>query len=127
MSRLTLVLAWFVCLAGSPVHAQEAPADSGSLGGPTLHLSAPDLVRYPQVRLFAEVVDGLFSELSWQGVVLVIDRSGSMRGAAYDAARAAAVDFASRLGRQDSIALVTFADRPDFRLPFGADPRRARP
>ena len=44
------------------------------------------------------------------GVVLVIDTSGSMEGAAIDAAKAAAKSFVSQKRPEDSIAIVTFAD-----------------
>jgi tight adherence protein B len=44
------------------------------------------------------------------GVVLVIDASGSMRGAPLEAAKTAAKAFVSQKRTEDSIALVTFAD-----------------
>jgi VWFA-related protein len=45
-----------------------------------------------------------------QGVVLVIDTSGSMEGAALDAAKAAAQSFVAQKRSEDFIALVTFSD-----------------
>ncbi len=45
-----------------------------------------------------------------QGVVLVIDTSGSMQGAALEAAKAAAQSFVAQKRAEDFIALVTFSD-----------------
>jgi tight adherence protein B len=45
-----------------------------------------------------------------QGVVLVIDTSGSMQGAAIEAAKTAAQSFVAQKRAEDFIALVTFAD-----------------
>lgn len=45
-----------------------------------------------------------------QGIVLVIDTSGSMEGAAIEAAKTAAQSFVSQKRAEDFIALVTFSD-----------------
>jgi tight adherence protein B len=45
-----------------------------------------------------------------QGVVLVIDTSGSMQGAALEAAKAAAQSFVAQKRAEDFLALVTFSD-----------------
>lgn len=42
-------------------------------------------------------------------VVLVVDRSGSMRGAPIQAARTAAADFMARLSDKDALAVITFS------------------
>lgn len=46
-------------------------------------------------------------------VILVLDRSGSMRGTPISAAKKAAADFARRLSEKDSLGIVSFASKVD--------------
>lgn len=54
-------------------------------------------------------------------VVLVVDTSGSMRGAPLEGARAAATAFARKLPPAWPIAVVGFGSRPALLMPFTAD------
>lgn len=54
-------------------------------------------------------------------VVLVIDVSGSMKGAAIDAAKAAANDFISLMPKGVAIGVVSFADTPSLASPLTLD------
>jgi tight adherence protein B len=56
------------------------------------------------------------------GVVLVIDASNSMGGAAIEGAMEAARMFAAQRNVQQQLAVVTFNDRTSVLLPFTADP-----
>jgi tight adherence protein B len=53
-------------------------------------------------------------------VVLLMDSSGSMKGAAIDGAREAARTFVERIPASANVALVTFATQPHLASPFGA-------
>ena len=55
------------------------------------------------------------------GVLLAIDRSGSMKGASLAAAQASTLDFVRRLGADDQYAVVAFASRPKQLLDFTSD------
>lgn len=55
------------------------------------------------------------------GIVLVIDTSGSMRGANLDAAKAAAAEFVARKQPNEQIALVVFNDTPTIVVNFTDD------
>lgn len=57
------------------------------------------------------------------GVVLAIDVSGSMEGAPIEAAKAAAINFVNNKRPADSIALVTFGDVVNIRVPFTTNAR----
>ena len=59
-------------------------------------------------------------------VVLVLDVSGSMEGAAIDQAKTAAHSFLDQLGAQDRVAIVTFGTTVTTGLPFTADRAAAR-
>jgi tight adherence protein B len=54
-------------------------------------------------------------------VVLLVDVSGSMKGAPLDAAKAAAKSFTSSMRPTDRIALVAFSSEPRTVLGFGSD------
>ena len=58
------------------------------------------------------------------GVVLVIDTSNSMRGAAIEGAMEAARSFAAHRNPQQQLAIVTFSDGTGVLLPFTADAER---
>lgn len=59
------------------------------------------------------------------GVVLLLDTSGSMHGAGIHAARQAAVQFVSRLGKNDQVAVINFDDTVHVRQNFTTDKRAA--
>lgn len=54
-------------------------------------------------------------------VVLVIDTSGSMKGAAMDAAKAAAVSFVQGMPPNTRVAVVSFGSKPGIASPFSVD------
>lgn len=54
-------------------------------------------------------------------VVLVVDTSGSMRGAAIAAARDAAAEFVTSMPRGAQIAIVSFSDKPTVASEFSTD------
>lgn len=56
-----------------------------------------------------------------QGIVLVVDASGSMAGDPIEAAKAAARDFVSQKSPEDQFALVAFSDTPAVLSGFTAD------
>jgi len=56
-----------------------------------------------------------------QGIVLVVDSSGSMAGAPIEAAKAAARDFVSQKRPEDQIAVVAFSDTPRILSGFTDD------
>ena len=114
------------------------------------HVTRADGGRFPLVRCFVTVTDekgqslaGLTAEsfaVSEDGrpvhdlkvssvlpgdqtiaVVLVLDRSGSMRGAPISAAVEAARDFAGRLSEGDALGLITFSSRVDPPAPLSTD------
>jgi VWFA-related protein len=59
------------------------------------------------------VIEEVFPVTSrWMVVALLIDKSGSMRGEALEAAKVAAVDFVNRCGNQTLYAVVPFDDTP---------------
>lgn len=53
--------------------------------------------------------------------VLVVDSSGSMKGASMDAAKAAALAFIAELRPPSRAALVSFSDKPSVVLPMSSD------
>ncbi|HSJ28882.1 MAG TPA: VWA domain-containing protein [Acidimicrobiia bacterium] len=55
-------------------------------------------------------VDSINNQSVPQGIVLVIDTSGSMQGAAIEAAKTAAQSFVAQKRAEDFIAVVTFSD-----------------
>src|SRR5262249_55909037 len=56
-----------------------------------------------------------------RAVVLAIDTSGSMQGAAIQAARSAAIDFVREMPAGTRVAVVGFNDRPTVVAPFSDD------
>ncbi len=57
------------------------------------------------------------------GVALLLDTSGSMRGAGIHAARQAAIRFVSQLGKNDQVAVINFDDAVHVRQNFTTDKR----
>jgi VWFA-related protein len=130
-----------------------APADAGS-ERPTVEVTNVDISAYPTVTLTVPVVDlsgnpigglsvedfsvtqnGAAAEVKsatlanesdiGAGVVLVIDVSGSMQGAAMEAAKVAARDFVNGLSPADRVAIVTFASTVQLVHTFDADRAQA--
>jgi tight adherence protein B len=92
----------------------------------TVALSAESLSRTPRADDFAVLVDGRRSPLDVFAragdpleVVVAIDTSGSMRGAAMTQARAAAVSFVEELPATVPVAVVSFATTAEVAAPFG--------
>lgn len=134
---LALALACPVVLAvlALPALAQEP-------GG--LRIESVDASEHPEVRLsvsaaipldvgkasqegFAVFEDGLRRPVEVQHVgsgrlevVLLVDTSGSMQGAAINAAREAASTFVQRMPSSVEVALVTFSTDAPLAVPFGA-------
>ncbi|MGH8945545.1 MAG: vWA domain-containing protein, partial [Acidimicrobiia bacterium] len=54
-------------------------------------------------------------------VVLVIDTSGSMKGAPIEAAKAAAVGFLQQIPAQARVAVIGFGGTPELASPFSSD------
>lgn len=105
-----------------------------------------DLSNFPQVRLEVIVPGGMLKEgdrpvfairengrpvdvllasvkASDQPIdaVLVVDSSGSMKGASMDAAKAAALAFIAELRPPSRAALIAFSDKPRVVLPMSSD------
>lgn len=141
MWQLALFIAAWACNA--------APASFGV----TTHVVRVEADRFPSVRCFATVTDeggqslsGLTRESfavaeegkpvrdlvvssvlpkdSRVAVMLVLDRSGSMRGSPMKAAVSAASDFAGRLSETDSLGIVTFSSKVDAPVPPGVSRKR---
>lgn len=68
-------------------------------------------------------VDTIEQSIVEVGVVLAIDISGSMIGEPLEAAQAAAIAFVNQKRVQDSIALVTFGETVEVRVPFTKNAR----
>lgn len=132
--RLSLVLACLLFLL--PLQCVSVSAASGNLRVAINRIEASDI---PVVRCFAcvtnakgEPIPGLaksnfrvaelgrpissyqFSSASAKGagtaIVLVMDRSGSMRGQALQSAIAAGKDFIGRLSAEDWVSVIAFSD-----------------
>jgi tight adherence protein B len=63
-------------------------------------------------------VDSINNQSVPQGIVLVIDTSGSMQGAAIEAAKTAAQSFVAQKRAEDFIAIVTFSDEVEVLANF---------
>jgi len=107
------------------VRVRLTAADGGSLppdlDKTSFRVSAPGSRRVP--------ISGLESIVEGQtgvSAALVIDSSGSMAGAPIAAARDAARAFLDRLGPEDEVALLTFADSVRVASAFTGDKEAAR-
>jgi len=130
----TAVLAACTILAGC-LHAAAAAS-------PLVRISRVEAQGFPTVRCFVSVTDEAGESLAGLtadgftvsedaqavpsirlssvlpgderiAVILVLDRSGSMRGAPISAAKKAAADFTRRLSEKDSLGIVSFASKVD--------------
>lgn len=136
MRRLAVVLL-LVAAAGAMAAAPAAAEE--------LVVTESDTSAYPQVSMTVAVPPGLagkdlpagaftvmergerltMSATRLQGddleIVLVIDTSGSMKGAAMDAAKAAAVSFVNGVASTTRIGVVSFGSSPGIVTPFSVD------
>lgn len=144
---LSWVAAVVFCLVPVKLAGAQSAAD--------LQVGVPDLAQFPTVRMFVQltgaeghpvagvqkrhvqlwhnehaVIDfqwrGVFDDLSWLAVALVVDRSGSMEGRALRESKAAAISFIEGLGRRDRVAAITFGDDADITADFGAERSQVR-
>ena len=117
-----------------------------SAATPGLHLTGIQTLNFPRVECLVTVEDGtgatmaglsardftveedghpvtaiaclpILPEGKRVAVMLVLDRSASMRGEAMTAMKAAAIDFIDRISRDDLLGVVTFSGTPDPAYP----------
>jgi len=72
-------------------------------------------------------VGGVFKNMEWLALTLVMDRSGSMAGEYLSQAKTAAMDFIDNLGLGDRVALVTFHSDIQLASDFVQDKETLRP
>lgn len=145
---LATTIAAFVTFWGRPAHAQTG---TGSGAAPTdvaaaLKVASVDTSRYPAIEVVVSAPRRLAGTTLPQDafsvaengrqraarterlpndrleVVLAVDTSGSMRGAALDAAKAAATAFGAQMPSNTRIAVVGFGSQPYVASPFGTTP-----
>ncbi|MPZ23854.1 MAG: VWA domain-containing protein [Dehalococcoidia bacterium] len=107
--------------SGYPTIRMNVPVVDGS-GAPVRGLTAEDfaVTHNGTPAAIASVQSAVDADIG-AGVVLVIDVSGSMRGAAMDAARAAATAFVNGLSPNDRVAIVAFSHVVQLVQPFTSD------
>ncbi len=76
------------------------------------------------VPVFGQECGVLIKEPEINQFVLVVDRSGSMKGGALDYAKAAVVEFLLQVKRNDRVAVIDFGDDINVTVDFTDDKRR---
>lgn len=144
-SLLSLV-ALFLCLLGPIGSGQDQPVPLSSVlypSGTRITINQIEVAEFPRVKLFASLtrsgvpLGGLTEEnfrVRENGVdqvpirvvaekdaistVLLLDVSGSMKGA-IDDVKVAAIEFLKRLDSDDRVQVITFHERIDTIFPLG--------
>lgn len=138
--RMAVLIALLLAAIGAPAHARAAQlvlrsVDTSAFPAVTLGVSLPaELTGAGKTPAFSVWENGVRRSVTAAAavqrdrepveIVLLMDVSGSMKGAPMADARAAAKRFVARMGRRDRIALVAFGERARTVAGFTADAAR---